>query len=252
LNPLYFGDTANALYGVHHPARGATERRAGIVLCYPFAQEYMRAHRAFRQMSLLLSNEGFHTFRFDYTGTGDSSGGPDDISLDAWDRDLGLAIEELIDMTDVAEVWLVGLRLGAVLALNAARRDTVGGVVLWDPIVAGKTQLEDAALEKGTNGTTAQLAIGGVPILPAFRNDLETVDLNRVPVRPKLKTMIAVSADLAPYQNLRERLAADGADVSYTCVPSDGRWSLYDNWGSALIPQALIRSIVNYLKQAAR
>jgi uncharacterized protein len=247
LNPLYFGDTATALYGVHHPVRGgAAPRRAGVVLCYPFAQEYMRSHRAFRQMAMLLSGDGFETFRFDYTGTGDSSGGPQEMSLETWDRDLGAAVDELTDMAGVESVWLVGLRLGAALALTAARRPLVEGVVLWDPIVSGQTQLADAAREE------SGVAIGGVPILPRFRADLETIDLMRTPVRGGLSTLVAVSADLPQYQALRDRLSRDGAKVSYACVPSDGRWSLYDNWGSALIPQALIRAIVTYLKQAVR
>jgi uncharacterized protein len=246
LNPLYFGDTATALYGVHHPVRGLSPRRTGVVLCYPFAQEYMRAHRAFRQMAMLLSGEGFETFRFDYSGTGDSSGGPQEMSLEAWDRDLGTAMDELTDMAAVDSVWLVGLRLGAALALTAARRPLVEGVVLWDPIVAGQTQLDDAVHEE------AGLAIGGVPILPRFKADLESIDLMRTPIRPGLQTLIAVSADLPPYLALRDRLARDGAEVSYACVPSDGRWSLYDNWGSALIPQALIRAIVTHLKQSVR
>ena len=57
------------------------------------------------------------------------------------------------------------------------------------------------------------------------------------PVRRGLPHLIAVSSDLPGYQALRDRLAREGADASYTCVPSDGRWSLYDNWGSALIPR---------------
>ena len=43
MNPFFFGDTGSALYGVHHPPRGSKARSSGVVLCYPFAQEYMRA-----------------------------------------------------------------------------------------------------------------------------------------------------------------------------------------------------------------
>ena len=239
------------LRGVHHPARGAMERSSGVVLCYPFAQEYMRAHRAFRQMSLLLSGEGFHTFRFDYSGTGDSSGEPQDMSLENWERVLGLAIDELMDTAGLESVWLVGLRLGAALALNGAQRPQVHGVVLWDPIINGQAQLDDAATEPGINGEPT-LSVGGVPILNGFRQDLTGIDLMSTPVRPRLGCLIAVSEDLPRYQRLRDRLSRDGAELAYRCVPSDGRWSVYDNWGSALIPQALIRAIVTYLKEAVK
>ncbi len=249
MNPFFFGDTDRALYGVHHPPRGTTARAAGVVLCYPFAQEYMRAHRAFRQLSLMLSAEGFHVLRFDYTGTGDSAGDPTDMRLARWDEDLAQAIDELVDTASVESVWIVGLRLGAALALRAATRRDVSGVVLWDPIVAG-TEI----LAEGTSGrgNAAGLEVGGIPISSSFRTDLGNLNLMYSPVLPGARVLLAVSADEPQFVAFREKLERDGASVSYACMPSDGRWSFFDNWGSALIPQELIRAIVNHLKEAIR
>ena len=175
MNPFFFGSSQSALYGVHHPPRGTSTRSTGVVLCYPFAQEYMRAHRAFRQMALLLSGEGFHALRFDYSGTGDSAGWPEDMSLADWDRDLGFAIDELIDTAGLDSVWLVGLRLGAAVALRSAGRSDVAGLVLWDPIVTGSVQLEEGATEPDARSKPV-LAIGGVPISTKFQTDLAAVD----------------------------------------------------------------------------
>ena len=251
MNPFYFGDTGNALYGVHHPPRGSTSRASGVVLCYPFAQEYMRAHRAFRQLSLLLSGEGFHTLRFDYSGTGDSSGEPADMSLAGLDENLATAIEELIDAAGVESVWLVGLRLGAAIALRAATRTQVAGVVLWDPVVVGSAQLDGAHAAR--NGTGARVVeLGGVPISSGLQNDLHALDLSRTPIPRHLSCLVAVSDDAPRYRGLCDRLTRDGAEVTYQCVPGDGRWSEFDNWGSALIPQALIKVIVDYLKLSAK
>lgn len=251
MNPVFFGEAEHALYGVHHPPRGATPRSAGVLLCYPFAQEYMRAHRAFRQLSLLLSAEGFHVLRFDYTGTGDSAGDPVEMSLERWDQDLGLAIEELIDTAAVASVWIIGLRLGGALALRAAARAEVNGVVLWDPIVFGEEQLEEAtALSEAE--AAGMIAVGGVPIAPALRRELAGMDLTRDALPVGCDVLLAVSSDEDRFGSLRDRLARDGVQISYVCVPSDGRWSYFDNWGSALIPQGLIRTIVNHLKGVVR
>jgi pimeloyl-ACP methyl ester carboxylesterase len=249
VNPFYFGQGGRALYGVHHPPRGSTPRSAGIVLCYPFALEYMRAHRAFRQMALLLSGEGFHVLRFDYSGTGDSFGGPDDISTRQWNEDLGIAIEELMDVASVESVWLVGLRFGGAVAMRAIERPEVAGVVLWDPLIDGRTLLEEAAPLKGR---ADMMELGGTPLSPALRKDIAGVNLLNTPLPRGLKVLLAVSSDAAAYTELRDRLSRDGAEVTYTCVPSDGRWNQFDNWGSALIPQALIRSIVDFLKQNSR
>lgn len=247
MNPFYFVESARPLYGVHHPPRGSTARSAGVVLCYPFAQEYMRAHRAFRQLSMLLSAEGFHVIRFDYSGTGDSSGDARDVSLASWDEDVQTAIEELMDTAAVESVWLVGLRLGGALALRAAARPEVRGVVLWDPVVRGQAQLDDAhpTLEAGSGDV---LELGGMPVVARLRDEFRSLDLMTTVVPPNLEGLVAVSEDVVTYQQLRDRLSGPGADVSYQCIPSDGRWSEFDNWGSALIPQALIRAIVDYLK----
>ena len=209
----------------------------------------MRAHRAFRQMALLLSGEGFHVLRFDYSGTGDSFGGPEEMSLDRWTEDLGIAIEELQDTAAVESVWLVGLRLGASLALRSSDRPEVLGMVLWDPVIDGNAQMAEATPMRG-QGDVSEL--GGMPIYPRLRDDLRGVDLLTTPVRRARPILLAVSADTPGNQELRDRLSRDGALVTYTCVPSDGRWNEFDNWGSALIPQALIKSIVGFLKQSVR
>jgi alpha/beta superfamily hydrolase len=80
MTPLLFGSADAPLYGVHHAPQAAPQR-TGIVLCYPFGQEYMRAHRACRQLAMLLAKKGYHVLRFDYSGTGNSSGDVDSASL---------------------------------------------------------------------------------------------------------------------------------------------------------------------------
>jgi pimeloyl-ACP methyl ester carboxylesterase len=207
----------------------------------------MRAHRAFRQLALLLSGAGFHVLRFDYSGTGDSAGEPHDVSLARWDADVGTAVEELMDIAAVESVWVVGLRLGGALALRAASRPAVRGVVLWDPVTVGTMQLREARATYEGNGAGV-LELGGVPIVPSLFRELASVDLMTTSIPQRLKCLVAVSDDTETYRALHDRLRRDGAEVAYRCVPSDGRWSEFDNWGSALIPQALIRAIVDYLQ----
>jgi pimeloyl-ACP methyl ester carboxylesterase len=247
MNPFFFGDTVRPLYGVHHAPRGTTARSAGVLLCYPFAREYIRAHRAFRQLSLLLSGEGFHVLRFDYSGTGDSAGDPPDMSLRRWDEDVSLAIEELIDTAAVETIWVVGLRLGGALALRAAAQDKVDGIVLWDPVIIGKDLLREAH-PLTAEAAGASIELGGVPIPVGLQNEIDALDLITTPVPRGRAALLAVSEDSDHYRKLEERLSRDGMSIEYKCVPSDGRWSEFDNWGSALIPQALIRTIVDYLK----
>ncbi len=74
-------DTALLRHIAATTSSACTCRRAGvcrlpksIVLCHPWGQEYLRAHRSMRQLGNLLAAAGHHVFRLDYFGTGDSGG----------------------------------------------------------------------------------------------------------------------------------------------------------------------------------
>lgn len=140
--PLFFGDATSQLFGVYHPPTGRPRQRA-VVVCNPLGQEHMRAHRCLRQIAVRLSQEGAHVFRFDYFGTGDSAGPLADARLDTWLHNIDQAIEELKAMSMSRRVSLLGLRLGATLAvLTARKRSDVDSLVLWDPVVHGDEYLE--------------------------------------------------------------------------------------------------------------
>ena len=78
MQPAFFGTSDKPLLGLYHPPTGPRAREVGVLLCYPGPQEYMSCHWAFRKLAALLAREGFHCFRFDYYGTGDSGGEGED------------------------------------------------------------------------------------------------------------------------------------------------------------------------------
>lgn len=92
-----------------------------------------------------MARSGIHTFRFDYRGTGDSFGNPEDIlSIAQWTDDIRSAIEHVRGETRAANVMLIGLRLGATLAAMVARQNTdVNSLVFWEPVFCGKTYLQN-------------------------------------------------------------------------------------------------------------
>lgn len=138
MNPIFFGQTESPLYGVYHPPQ-SDARDAGIVLCYPFGQEYMRAHRAYRQLALLLAKKGFHVLRFDFRGTGDSSGDMEGVGAEHWLRDIDDAVQELRESTGVTRVSVLGLRLAALFAACAcAQRSDIDRLIVWDPVISGE------------------------------------------------------------------------------------------------------------------
>lgn len=260
MNPILFGRSPKSLFGVYHPPKAAQARGTGVVLCYPFGQEYMRAHRAYRQMALLLSKAGFHVLRFDYYGTGDSSGDAMDASLTQWVEDARSAADELKETAEVSRVAFVGLRLGAaVAALAAEGRDDVDQVALWDPAVTGASYLSEI-LEERTDSVgnsrhsqrdDGTVGVLGFPITDTLRRELEPMDLRQVGAPAGSGRLVVAAQEREEYAALGQQ-KIDGVRVSYQVIPSEGSWNEVDDYGGALIPVFLIQAIVAHLSQEIR
>lgn len=140
----FFGHPESPLFGVYHPPRGGDEISRAVVICPPVGQEFIRTHWTLRMMATQLARKGIHAFRFDYHGVGDSAGRAEQVeSLEAWERNVGQAIEQLRRLSGVKNVMLVGLRLGGLLAAKVAtNRTDVNSVVLWEPVINGRQYLE--------------------------------------------------------------------------------------------------------------
>jgi amino acid adenylation domain-containing protein/non-ribosomal peptide synthase protein (TIGR01720 family) len=143
IEALFFAGSAGRLYGCHHRPTGPASGRA-VLLCAPIAHEYARCHRALRQLAALLARRGHQVLRFDYFGQGDAEGEADALRLAQCQHDVSSAIGELRQRSGAAVVTLIGLRLGATLALQAAQgRADVDRLVLWHPVVDGPALLRE-------------------------------------------------------------------------------------------------------------
>jgi pimeloyl-ACP methyl ester carboxylesterase len=139
--PRWFGPTARPLFGwVHEPTGGGPSGVA--VLCPPLFGEKSAVHSSYRTLAQDLSAKGHWVVRFDYEGTGDSSGptgGPGRPA--AWLASIDQALELARHCTG-GPVALVGMRMGALLAAVAAGRGQgVDALVLWDPCLSGRSFL---------------------------------------------------------------------------------------------------------------
>lgn len=244
MNSFFFGSSDHSLFGVYHPPKGRTAREHGIVLCYPLGQEYMRSHRAFRQLANLLSRRGYHVLRFDYFGTGDSMGGGDEVRVHHCLDDVGAAIEELKDNASVERISLVGLRAGATIAtLAGAGRADVDRIVLWDPVVDGTAYL-GAMLGDTQPGEDEVVGALGFPLHPELRRELRELSLGGLREPAVERIGVLVSAELEEYRTLQQQWRNHGIRFAFECIPSGGNWNEVDNFGSALVPQELIQGIV--------
>jgi pimeloyl-ACP methyl ester carboxylesterase len=200
LRPFYFGDSRRPLFGIHH-APHAASRRTGVVICHPFGQEYLRAHRSLRELAGRLADAGFHVLRFDYHGGGDSAGEPGEARVKGWLEDTTAALDEVREAAGSARVALVGLRLGATLATLTARQS--GGVealVLWDPVTEGATYLRE--VRAAHRAWLADRARGaairddealGFPLSELLVADLTGLSLDGAP--PSRRALVVSSGD---------------------------------------------------------
>ncbi len=138
--PIMFGPASRQLFGLFHPAEDSPDEERAVLVCPPFGQEGLRTHRFFKVLAERFARAGVATLRFDFYGSGDSSGDESQGELDGWRRDLCSAHEELRRRAPDRRIVWIGARLGATLAVLAARNGRCNPVrlVLGEPVIDGR------------------------------------------------------------------------------------------------------------------
>ncbi len=124
----------------YHPC---SETCKGMVLYVPpFAEEMNKSRRMAALQARNLAKIGYSVLQVDLYGCGDSSGDFKDARWEIWKDDLRLALAWLKTQHDLP-VTLLGLRLGALLALDfAADADcAIDRILLWQPVHSGETYI---------------------------------------------------------------------------------------------------------------
>jgi exosortase A-associated hydrolase 2 len=259
--PFYFGLSTTPLFGVYHAPQHGRNRNCGVVLCYPWGHEYTRAHRAYRQLAHHLSHIGFPVLRFDFYGCGDSDGDCEQGEMRQWLEDIEAAIREIRGKSGIGQVCLVGLRLGGTLAAMAgAARGDLDGLVLWDPVINGRTYLEELrALHQERLRVVFQdepqdvhraekpTEIIGFPLTPALLTALEHLDLLAMQQKPAQNILIIASHEGSCAGQLTEHLKSLGARLAYQHLASPQIWRGETHTG--LVPHQLLQSIVAWLAE---
>lgn len=256
MDAFLFGNSESPLWAVYHPANFSVDRFEGVVLCYPFGQEYMRSHWAMRQLASMLAQKGFHVLRFDYRGTGDSSLDLDQVTPEFWINDIDSAISELKDLTGVEKISLVGLRLGALLAATVAtQRSDVGSLVVWDPIISGQKYIDELTLsiggarDEGLNsnyiGADNTIHFNGFALSRDFQKGLIDIDLENNQV-PDCRSLELVSHENTHFTCLKNSWQKN-PNFEYKEVPSPNDWNYVDNIGGILLPQNILKAICDWI-----
>ncbi len=254
MNPFFFGSSSQSLYGVYHSPNKLAMRDEGVLLCPTFGQEYMRSHRANRQLASSLAQQGFHVLRFDYRGTGDSSGYIEDVCVSDWLEDIETAINELRETTCVNTIHVIGLRLGGLLA-SAAARDSklkIKQLILWDPLISGNAydlELQDE-ISKGDSKCNVvdsddTLHFNGFPLYKKMRLDLS--EINLCDFEPQCKKIYHIVSSENENSNLLKSAWSSRDAYEYEHVEAPGDWNHVDQYGGIMLPQPILQAITHWL-----
>ena len=132
------------LYSVFHPSSGECgQTRVGVLFVPALLHEQPRSRRLATQIAEQLSQYGLACLRFDFHGTGDSSGSGMDVDFDSMRMDLDLAINELRGR-GVDRIAVLAMRGGSLPAAEWLKRGgNADAMILWEPILDGAAWLDE-------------------------------------------------------------------------------------------------------------
>jgi alpha-beta hydrolase superfamily lysophospholipase len=133
--PMWVSTSNGDLYAVEYDTQG-TVSRPPVVIAAPDGEEHAWAARTLVTVARALAHHGSVVYRFDHLGQGESEG---DYEATTWPSrlaDLDAAVHMAQRRTGQTPIVL-GVRLGATLALAAVKRATssMAGLVVWEPVV---------------------------------------------------------------------------------------------------------------------
>jgi uncharacterized protein len=255
MTPSFFGSSEAPLFGVYHPPLGPVQRDVGVLLNYPGPQEYMRTHWAFRKLAAMLAKRGFHVFRFDYFGTGDSSGDSDEGRLSTWKANVNAAAQELRDIAAVNKISAIGFRLGAALAATSGL--SLNDLILWEPVVDGRLYLNEleviqaAQLKRNPNppfkAKQRPPEMLGFPLPLTLEDELRSLNLLNEAAPKAARISIMVSEDRPIFHELHESLAGRAANVTFHHVPEDNAAAPSGELQAALLSNSMLNAITTSL-----
>lgn len=235
---------------LHRPAGPV---RQAVLLCSPFGREEISAHRAWRCLAEALAAQGHCVLRFDYAGCGDSGG---DESLPdlagAWLRSVHAAADALCRLSGQARLVIAGLRLGGLLALEAAvARADVSAVVAIAPVLSGRAYLRElralqAAMQGGAVGADEVfdgLEAGGFVLPAEALLALEGLDWRQPARAPAPRVLALDRAELPTLARWVNALQGLGVQVRHeTLAGYDG---LMLDPHHVVLPQAMWQAVID-------
>jgi alpha-beta hydrolase superfamily lysophospholipase len=222
--PLYIGDGADAAFGWLHTDEAAAARDCVAVLCPPVGHEYTRAHRTIRHLADRLAHRGIPALRFDYHGIGDSPGtdlDPDRVGR--WLADIRAAVAKARELSGRPRVCLIGIRLGGTLAAMATWDSPADLLVMWNPVLKGKTyvrELQAIAMTAEREAHEIDGALESAGFVMSGETIAQVRSMNLLDREIRAASVLVVARDdTAQDLSLNEKLGERGIENAYYRAP---------------------------------
>lgn len=138
--PFFFDAEPGTRFSLYHGPAPHLPLRGAILYVHPFAEELNHSRRMAALQARRFAALGFAVLQIDLFGCGDSCGDFHTARWHIWKRDLAIARDWLAERSP-GPVYIWGLRLGALLALDFATANQVHGLILWQPFLNGRTSI---------------------------------------------------------------------------------------------------------------
>ncbi|HYX35621.1 MAG TPA: alpha/beta hydrolase [Oligoflexus sp.] len=202
----------------------------GVLFINSGPWDIMRLSWLQKQITAQLSDMGYHVTRFDLCGTGDSPEATESASWERWVREC-CAVRDAL-RKKVRKVHVVGIRLGAALALKASENYAFRSLHLIDPIFDGaaywenlqKLQQNFLAIQNrfGTQIETTHELLG-YPLGPAWKSAIEALNFRQFDGKGR-RAYIYGSHALPAQEAFVENLVAKNWEIKSVPVADDFAW----------------------------
>lgn len=259
--PVWLGAPGSAIMGWVSRPQGAADGTA-VVIVAPIGYEYWTTQRTLRALAERLAGAGTLVLRYDHPATGDSEGAQTDRGLVGRWRDAVLTAADHVRSLGAVRVVLVGMRLGATLALDRAAAAGVTEVAAIAPITSAKRhqrELRMLGIEVPAGATAypaGSLAVAGTVLTPETLSGIASLDPSGAPAGSA--DGVAAGGGLARValfdrpgrasDALAATLTAQGVEL--TCRPVEGLESCLDQPTEyATVPGGLLDAVADWVAQ---
>ena len=247
---LYFGEGDETLFGWYHRAERTIRRDVVAVLCAPVGPEYTRSHRTVRHLADRLARAGIPALRFDYHGSGDSAGSESDPDrLGHWKRSIAAAVREARRLSRCERVCLIGVRLGATLAALEAEEVNADLLVLWNPVVKGRSYVRELqAMAMTAKNGPAEISDGlecaGFRISTETMDALKQIDLARTTLPREARVLLVSRDDFNGDRSFATHLDLSGIEYEEVALP--GWNAMMADHQFTVVPEEALSAIVGW------